>query len=72
MRNLIIMLWTQPAACRKFIVALIGAVGVAVSQGLLPAAIGGWLPVVIAFVTALGVYGIYNDKTPSDNSGEKG
>jgi len=60
------MVWTNPAACRKFIAALIGALAIAVAQGLVPLAIGGWLPVIIAFTTALGVYGVYNQKSPSE------
>lgn len=63
MRNLIMTLWNDPATARKFIVALLGAVLVAVSQGLLPALVGDWTTVVVSFLTALGVYGIRNKGT---------
>lgn len=57
----------DPAAFRKFIVALIGAVGTAVSVGLLPAAVGGWVAVAVSFVTAMGVYRVYNSKGGNTN-----
>lgn len=60
MKTMIKTLWENPASARKFIVALIGAVVVAVSVGLLPAAVGDWVTVTTAFLTALGVYGVYN------------
>ena len=50
------------AAYRKLIVALVGAVGVAVSQGLLPDEVGAWLTVVVAFLTAYGVYQVPNEE----------
>lgn len=40
--------------------ALVGAVAVAVAVGLVPGAVGEWLPVIISFLTALGVYGLRN------------
>ena len=44
----------------KLIVALVGAIGVAVSQGLLPDEVNSWLTVVVAFLTAAGVYAVPN------------
>lgn len=54
----------DPATVRKFVVALVGAVGVAISQGLLPEAVTSWFTVVVAFLTALGVYAVPNAKDP--------
>lgn len=51
----------QFAHIRKFVTALIGAAGIAVSEGLVPDEVGSWLTVVIGFATALGVYGAPND-----------
>lgn len=48
---------------RKFIVALIGAIGVAVSDGLLPSSWGAYVTMAIAALTALGVYQVPN-QTP--------
>ena len=53
-------LWTDPAAARKALVALIGVV-IQVALLLFPAA--AWLPVVVAVATALGVYSVHNAKT---------
>lgn len=53
-------LMNDPKAAMKFIVALIGAVLTAVTLGLLPAAVGDWTAVLIAFLTALGVYAVPN------------
>lgn len=60
MKQMLSLLWNDPKAVRKFIVALLAAVGVAVSVGLLPASIAGWAAVGSAFVGALGVYGLHN------------
>ena len=60
MREMIRRLVHDPATVRKFITALVGAAIVAVSQGLLPAAVGDWLTVLVTFLTALGVYVIPN------------
>ena len=60
MKEMINRLVHDPATVRKFIVALLGAIVVAVSLGLLPAAVGDWVAVVTAFLTSLGVYGIHN------------
>lgn len=54
----------DPATVRKFVVAFVGAVGVAISQGLLPEAVTSWFTVVVAFLTALGVYAVPNAKDP--------
>lgn len=48
------------APYRKLIAALVGAVASAVSLGLLPDTIGQWLAVVVAFLTAAGVYAVPN------------
>ena len=60
MREMVRLLWNEPAAARKFVVALLAAVGVAISVGLLPAAVAGWVAVATAFLGALGVYGLHN------------
>lgn len=60
MKTLFVTLWRDPKAARKFIAALLGAVIVAASHGLLPAAIAGWVVVVTPFITALGVYSVRN------------
>lgn len=44
----------------KFIIAVLGAASTAVAQGLVPDTVGQWLPVAIAFATALGVYAVPN------------
>lgn len=44
----------------KFITALIGALVVAVAEGLVPDEAARWVPVVVAFATALGVYAVPN------------
>ena len=56
MKTFIDTIWNDPAAARKFFTALLGAVVVAVSVGLLPAAVGGWVAVASSFLTAYGVY----------------
>lgn len=60
MREMFNRLWNDPKTANKFIAALIGAVVVAVSVGLLPASVSGWVVVVTAFLTALGVYAVPN------------
>ena len=62
MKQLWLRLMNEPGTARKFITALIGAVIVAVSLGLLPAAVGKWVAVASAFLSALGVYALPNDK----------
>lgn len=54
-------LLTRPGTARKFITALLGAIAVAISVGLLPALAGDYLAVAVAFCTALGVYVLPND-----------
>ena len=71
MRQLLWSLWNEPKSVRKFIAALLTAASIAVAQGLVPEALGGWLPVVLAFAGAVGVYQVYNTKTPLNNSGRK-
>lgn len=46
---------------RKLVVSVVGAVGVAVSLGLLPDSVGKWLAVAVAALTSLGVYSAPND-----------
>lgn len=66
MREMFTRLWNDPKAASKFIAALIGAVVVAVSVGLLPASVSGWVAVVSAFLTALGVYAVPNKEETND------
>lgn len=63
MKEMYNRLMQNPDTARKFVVALLGAVLVAVSQGLLPAAVGDWTTVVVSFLTALGVYAVKNEST---------
>ena len=51
---------THPQSARKFILALVAAVGIAVSHGLLPAAVATWVTVLGPFLTAYGVYVVPN------------
>jgi hypothetical protein len=51
------LLWTNPAACRKAFVAIIGAL-LQVALMLFPQA--AWLPVAVAVATALGIYHVRN------------
>lgn len=60
MKELLRRLWNEPATVRKFIVALLSAVGVALSVGLLPVALAPWVAVAVAFAGSLGVYGLRN------------
>ena len=50
----------NPASVRKFIVALVAAVGIAVSHGLLPAAVATWVTVLGPFLSAWGIYAVPN------------
>lgn len=45
---------------RKLIAALVGAATTAVGLGLLPSPADQWLAVVVAFLTAYGVYAVPN------------
>lgn len=67
MKTMIETLWEDPAAARKFLVAFIGAVVTAVTVGLVPAAVGDWMTVVVVFLTALGVYVVPNANTGRKN-----
>lgn len=71
MKQMISDLWNRPASVRKFIAALLTGFSIAVAQGLVPEALGGWLPVVIAFAGAVGVYGVYNRKQDLNNPSEE-
>lgn len=44
----------------KTVAAVIGALATAATLGLLPEDVAAWLPVVIAFATAIGVYAVPN------------
>lgn len=44
----------------KFLAALLTALGVALTAGLLPDEYARWVPVVVAFLGALGVYAVPN------------
>lgn len=61
MKELFSRLWHHPETARKFIVAVIGAVVVAVSVGILPPVVGDYVTVITAFLTALGVYAVANE-----------
>lgn len=56
MKQFVVRVFKQPKTVVKFFVALVGAVGVAVSLGLVPDDAGKWAAVVVAFLTSLGVY----------------
>jgi len=51
------------AEYRKFLVALLTAMVTAASLGLLPDPYASWVPVVVAFAGALGVYAVKNEPT---------
>jgi hypothetical protein len=40
----------------KFITALTGAIGIAISEGLIPESVNAYVTVAVAFLAALGVY----------------
>lgn len=61
MKTMLTRLWNDPASVRKFILALVAAVIMAVSLGVLPASVGNVVVIVTAFLNALGVYAIRND-----------
>jgi hypothetical protein len=46
---------------RKFVVALLTAVGVALTAGLLPEHLAEWVPVLVAFCGAYGVWAVPNE-----------
>ena len=49
---------------RKFLVALLTALVTATTLGLLPAPYDQWVPVLVAFAGALGVYAVRNQPAP--------
>ena len=63
MRELVTRLWNNPETARKFLVALVGAVVVAASNGLLPPDIAVWVNVFGPFITAGAVYQVRNEET---------
>lgn len=60
MREFVTRLLSDPATVRKFVIAFVGALSVALAEGLVPESWGSWLTVVIAFLTSIGVYGVPN------------
>ena len=66
MKTLIMQLWNDPKAARKFIVALLGAIAIAVSVGVLPEAVSMWVAIAGPFLTAAGVYAIPNTSKVTD------
>lgn len=62
MSELIKTLRSNPGAMRKALTAVVGALLIAVSQGLLPSAVGDWTAVVVSALTAAGVYVLPNTK----------
>ena len=50
----------------KFWVAILGALTTAAAAGLLPDPVAEWVPVVIAFATALGVVAVPNTPPPGE------
>lgn len=62
MQQLFKTLYEDPAAARKFLVALLGAVATAITVGLIPAAVGDWMTVLTVFLTAYGVYAVPNER----------
>lgn len=62
MKTLIYLLMHDPAAVRKTIAALLGAVGVAIAVGLLPTGIGAWLAVAVSLASSMGVYAVHNTR----------
>lgn len=58
---------TEPqmvAYFRKFIVALIGAATIAVTQGLINGSAAKWTAIIVGFATAVGVRQVPNAKQP--------
>ena len=62
MKDLIYNLWTNPKTAKKFWVAILGAVILAASSGLLPHDIAQWVTVIGPFIVAGGVYGAKNNE----------
>lgn len=60
MKEFFVRLLSDPATIKKFVVAFVGALGVALSEGLLPDTWGSWITVLVAFLTSIGVYGVPN------------
>lgn len=60
MREFITRLTSDPSTVRKFVIAFVGALTVALAEGLVPESWGSWLTVVVSFLTAIGVYGVPN------------
>lgn len=58
---------TEPqmvAYFRKFIVALVGAATIAVTQGLINGSAAKWTAIIVGFATAVGVRQVPNAKQP--------
>lgn len=67
MKTYLKTLWVNPAAARKAICAIIGAVVILASQALLPHTINEWVVSITPVLTSLGVYHVRND-TPKDGA----
>lgn len=50
----------EPQTAKKFLVALVGAISTAISEGLLPDSWSSYVTVTVVFLTALGVYQVPN------------
>lgn len=60
MREMLNRLRDDPQSANKFLVALVGAISTAISEGLLPDAWSSYVTVAVVFLTALGVYQVPN------------
>lgn len=72
MKTMFKTLWNDPAAARKAIAALIGAVLIAVSNGVLPPEVGPYVEVVVGFLTFLGVYAVHNKRRVTNEGSRTG
>lgn len=54
------------AMVRKFVVAVLGAIAIALTQGLIEGTAAKWAAAVIAVATAAGVYVVPNTPAPAD------
>jgi hypothetical protein len=64
MKQFLNRLINNPATVRKFLVAFLTAVTIAVGNGILPPEVSDWVEVVMPFLGAVGVYRLYNSKDP--------
>jgi hypothetical protein len=66
MKEFVARLLSDPKTVRKFVVAFVGAVAVAVSLGVLDKSWSNWLAIVISFLTSLGVYAAPNSEDKAE------